>query len=599
MGEQHTLPSSAQLDLPLIECLPAWLPDETLFSWCSRYHLLVANGLAKVTYKQLFGHHHTGNVHDLPHRIDEFVRRSNGALGTAEEIIRDRTLLQFYLPFKEKYVAEFAYANMRGSATGSLQYRFGLLSSSLGVSHPLKACSACMTDDQKTYHVAYWHRVHQLPGVWTCPRHGIHLWLSEITFQGHTRCQWVLPIHAGLKEQQSNSFEFTSIRSVRSLRGLTDLSISLIASPAGLFADSIRLRKVFLDQLSVHGFITKEGRIKWKKLLDAGEQNINQLSNLPIVQNISTREATRSQLTRLINGRSLMDPLQYLIWINWLFASWEDFKTRFEQYDSMLLPESASTPRTSKLQNDRREAQAVMLLQEGTQSATAIARKLKLDPTTVAMWGARQMIMPRRRPKILKPAILKTAIANLSNGWSKAEVAQANGISIVTVTKILLSEPGLSEKWHRLLFEKKKNEVRQIWVELQNYGRGYSMQFIRKISPATYSWLYHNDPDWLRYKISEINPTRLELGQPQVQPDPRDQLCALEVQQTAALLNDEPVGNQVTMSQLRLRLPILQCVIRRLDAWPETALVLHHVLFASAKDALNQLSLDDSRNITE
>lgn len=26
-----------------------WLPDETLFSWCSRYHQLAGNGLASVT----------------------------------------------------------------------------------------------------------------------------------------------------------------------------------------------------------------------------------------------------------------------------------------------------------------------------------------------------------------------------------------------------------------------------------------------------------------------------------------------------------------------------------------------------------------------
>ena len=73
-----------------------WLPDETLFSWCSRYHHLAVNGLASATCLQLFGARRRGVAHDLPDSIGALARRAEGSLGAASDICTDRTLLAFY-----------------------------------------------------------------------------------------------------------------------------------------------------------------------------------------------------------------------------------------------------------------------------------------------------------------------------------------------------------------------------------------------------------------------------------------------------------------------------------------------------------------------
>uniref|UniRef100_UPI00155DC829 TniQ family protein n=1 Tax=Chromobacterium subtsugae TaxID=251747 RepID=UPI00155DC829 len=142
------------------------LPDETLFSWCSRYHRLAVNGADRNTCMLLFSHYRTGSAHDFPARVAVLADRLQGALGSATEIIRQRTLLPFYLPFRSKLLGLQAEQAMCGQGIGHLKFRLGLLTSGLGAAHPLKACPVCMTEDLALHGWAYWRRCHQLPGVW-------------------------------------------------------------------------------------------------------------------------------------------------------------------------------------------------------------------------------------------------------------------------------------------------------------------------------------------------------------------------------------------------------------------------------------------------
>ena len=93
----------AKVNLPSLFGSPIvseWRPEETLFSLASRQHVLSCNALAADTCRALFGHAQCGSAHDLPSRIDVFVERTAGAFGSAESIIRERTILPFYLPYR-------------------------------------------------------------------------------------------------------------------------------------------------------------------------------------------------------------------------------------------------------------------------------------------------------------------------------------------------------------------------------------------------------------------------------------------------------------------------------------------------------------------
>ena len=98
-----------------------WLPNETLFSLCSRHHRLSANHRASSTCQALFGHPSQGSAHDFPSRLGEFERLTGARLGTADEIIRLRTVLPYYLPFASSEVASAAIAAMAGPSIGGVR----------------------------------------------------------------------------------------------------------------------------------------------------------------------------------------------------------------------------------------------------------------------------------------------------------------------------------------------------------------------------------------------------------------------------------------------------------------------------------------------
>ena len=126
------------------DSLLTWLPGETLFSLCSRQHRLWGYGLSSRSTEILFGGKRLGTRHDFPSGLDAFVLRTEGQLGSAVEIARDRTLLRFYRPFFRKAEIDYAIWTMRGPAVAHLKFRLGLLTSRFRANHPLKACVACM-----------------------------------------------------------------------------------------------------------------------------------------------------------------------------------------------------------------------------------------------------------------------------------------------------------------------------------------------------------------------------------------------------------------------------------------------------------------------
>ncbi|MBS0244712.1 MAG: TniQ family protein, partial [Proteobacteria bacterium] len=180
-------------DLMGLGWLPMWVPDETLYSWCSRYHQASGNALASTTCAQLFGQARHGYAHDFPVGLDALVEHTAGALGDVDTLIRERTLLPFYLPWRSSPSQRHAVMSLRGSLPGSLKYRLGLLTGRFGANHPLRACDDCRTEDTRHLGMPCWHRVHQCPGVYVCPRHATVLRTARVKTNGVGRFLFYLP----------------------------------------------------------------------------------------------------------------------------------------------------------------------------------------------------------------------------------------------------------------------------------------------------------------------------------------------------------------------------------------------------------------------
>ncbi|MHB1657648.1 MAG: TniQ family protein, partial [Burkholderiales bacterium] len=298
-----------------------WLADEALFSLCSRHHRLSGHRRAATTCAQLFGHSTQGAAHDFPSRIGEFALRTRGQLGSASQMVRQHTILPFYLPFQSQETASRAVAAMQGPMIGRLKFQLGLLTSRFRANHPLKACPVCMRADREQWSTPYWHVQHQLPGVWVCPQHQEPLMVSSLKATGVQRFQWMLPSPSHLIARTMTPGSATPLLS------LAQASCELWGRPSGEHFEAEVVADVYRDALRHLGLLTGMGTGRLR-LRDIGTPFAEYLAPLRQVDELSALpqspdEAAREVARLAYRPRSGMHPLRHLILIGWLFGKFD------------------------------------------------------------------------------------------------------------------------------------------------------------------------------------------------------------------------------------------------------------------------------------
>lgn len=557
--------------LPPPQGLPTWLPEETLFSLCSRYHVLSGAFYARTTCQTLFGHSQRGSQHDLPSRIDHLAEATRGALGPAADIILGHTLLPYYLPFKSNAVAADAVAAMRGDGIGSLKYRLGLLTSGWGAHHPLRACPACMAADVRAFGIAYWHLTHQLPGVLVCLRHGGPLLESDLKANGVGRFLWLLPggstWHQGPADTSNPGL----------LQKLAEACTAIAQLPRGFFFDGSQLAATYEAQL-MKRFEGKQRGLSQKSASDfvAFCQPLQQIPELRALPESET--SATSQITRLLDpARCLSHPLRHAIYILYLFGSWPAFMRAYEKPTKPNEPEE-SRPKVTTGTPPKLRARVIASLKEGGRSPTAIAEEFGLDVLTVMTWAAAAGLEVHRRPKILKGEVMDKVSALLLAGDDKADIAISAGISESSVTRVLRLSPELSTQWHSVRNQRLKESARHRWLTVIHDNPLLGAKAVRMLEPAAYAWLYRNDRAWLEEALQSL-PKAARAHTPRVKWDVRDQELSAQVRQAAlALASTDLSGRKITLRRLFQYVPDLRVKAAHLDRLPLTLLAIKAVV---------------------
>ena len=572
------------------------LPDETLFSWCSRYHQLAANGPAWATCLQLFGHARIGSAHDFPGRIDTLVVRSQGALGTAEQVIRDRTLLPFYWSFKPLDLARQSVAAMRGSGIGHLKYQLGLLTSGLGAAHPLKSCPECIKADLESHGWAYWRRGHQLPGVWLCPSHGVPLRVSQLKLDQVARFAWALPVPA--RCQEVVCLDKSAGKSAQGdwLRRLAAQGLALVGMGPGHFADPVRIAQVFRFRMEGVGMLHASGRVRWREVEPRLLQLARNLACLPEARQDADLGLLQGQLARLLSARSLAHPLRYLTWITAWFDGIDDFERAYEN-SGMAADRAQATSVPARANGDAANegqvpAEILTALRDGNLSLTAAARQLRVSYATLAAWACRAAIEPPRRPKKLDAPSWNLAVGMLRNGAEKQVVADTAKVSALTVTRILRTVPGLQDEWHRVRHESRRMAARAVWANVAALNLHLGVRGLRRLEPAAYAWLYRNDYDWLKESIERVA-TAHRANHAAVRMERSDARMADALRNIALACSWE--APRRLFDELKRALPALRKAIHSPEQWPLTieALTVSLRCHRSAHPLLDQAGADE------
>lgn len=375
--------------------VPVFLADETLYSFCARFHYMSGNRLASTTSHQLFGVSNAAMLHDFPAHLSTFEVRTKGLLGNVSDLAYSRTLLKFYAPYQPVKRIRAGIEALAGPGIDRLKFRLGLASSRIGAAHPLKACVQCIRDEIDTYGSAYWHLLHQHPAVWICPEHGELLMRSTGKSRTLNKLQWVLP--NTLREDEWQLLPSRLRDQSLMLTRLTKFAAGILSS-SRLQLEPHSLRQSYLCGVKSAGWLTRTGNVR---LRSVRQEFLRQAAALVDIPEFSFIESVNGNsggfLAKLLrNPRSHLHPAKHFLVKALLFEDWCDF---WSCYNKMVGQAGRSRIETSAGPHaDSRVDALLALVASGKKSLAQAARDVNA-PYDVARYWLQRAGVVYVRPK--------------------------------------------------------------------------------------------------------------------------------------------------------------------------------------------------------
>jgi hypothetical protein len=285
---------------------PTPLPDEDFRSVLYRYHCYVKNREIADTSIELFGVRTDFTI--FPRGLNKLISKlPSQQVLSAEKIIYEHTLIPYFLPFiSESHKDSLFHELLEG---GGLEETFvgKLAGNKYGrcIAASIRYCTSCIQEDTALHGAAYIHREHQLAFVHVCGKH-MHKLITHCTVCGDELKYYAIDgkCKNGHCISKTNSLVQDEMQ-VGIIRDLEFLSQEYNRLSLGI------VRQKFLEQLNAKGYVSTDGRIRRKVLVQdflarfSGDtlESIG-LSKEHIIQ--------RNTLERIVWGESLVVNLPLL-----------------------------------------------------------------------------------------------------------------------------------------------------------------------------------------------------------------------------------------------------------------------------------------------
>jgi len=552
-----------------------WLPNETVFSLCSRSHIISGHRAAHQTTKDIFQLDRPRIAHDLPNRLQFLEARFCGNLGTAEEIATTRTILAFYLPFLDEHSRRRAIMAMCNSDSSYLTRDISLAVRTRRAATPLRYCPECAKQDHNVYGTAYWHLDHQYPGACICVHHRRQLIVTKDGTHGLRQYNWTLPNHEIAINYPPLSPQYISV-----LLGFQKLIIDYVASYTSPHTSPI---KNIPDILSSR--IDEAAGSTTKLLLGLATASrdfhewltpFRQVKVIDVLPN-SVQQGIRILQTLTRTEGNVPDPLYQVLVISWLFKDWKTFLDYCNKYNH------GSAPRLSYSQAEtdpafiQLEDEILDLIALGT-SPRRISQMKNVSVEQILRLGKTMGFIPNE--KSTHPNTPRNAAARrlLWQGTDKQTIQASIGISKKVIDHLLAKNQPLSKQWRFKQREKHVADSRATWNEIANQNPGFNSAELQFIAPKTYAWLYRNDREWIILQNSKSN-TNNSASVTSVRIDHRDSKFAHQLGIAAERICRQSTGTRISRDALLNAVPDLKAALLHLSRFPLT----HKALVSALK----------------
>ena len=172
--------------------IPRPVKDELVYSILARYRFLAGSEVSGPTIRNAFGRDAKYIHIGMPGRLRHLAEMLPGDL-TAERLAVEHS----FLPYHERFASSVVRNRMMsglidGWKTGGYD-GLGSIFAQVNRHAAMNFCPTCVTSDQKAFGMSAWRRVHQLPGVFLCPEHGMRLRTTGVSTTNKPSLSSVLP----------------------------------------------------------------------------------------------------------------------------------------------------------------------------------------------------------------------------------------------------------------------------------------------------------------------------------------------------------------------------------------------------------------------
>jgi hypothetical protein len=229
-------------------------PDELLYSIHARHTIRFDFRSSKHIGQTVFGRATATAIVGLPIHLSALIHSLPTDWSITFDMLIDRhTLWPFFAAFQSPARRKATRSEM--NCNGYPYQRLGLMASGIAWSESLRYCSACLQENRIAVGEAYWHRVHQLPGIEVCPHHKTFLIQSKFRLRNSRNR------HAYHSADVIQTHPVDLIRKPSEAQILIAQAAAWILENPQSFKYGEELRQLYLGRCAEMGYATYSGRL--------------------------------------------------------------------------------------------------------------------------------------------------------------------------------------------------------------------------------------------------------------------------------------------------------------------------------------------------